>query len=155
MLWLLLRPCPAFLRYWPLFRNLSQARGITLGDTPKLLATRRMDEPSWSNWAAWASSQGCSNLMMFTMEVIRPNAKEKRRISTVYCHKWKTGSVSPYKTPVLGVVWHFTLLSTRCQLHLGQWQWNRFTNGQASQLVRLEPSTRPYNGVIPYKRSVP
>ena len=58
-------------------------------------------------------------------------------------------------TPVLELVWHFTLLPTRCQLHLGQWPWIRFTNNEASNLVRLEPRTHPYIDGILCKRSVP
>ena len=79
----LLRPCPALLKYWAVSWNLRQAWEITLGDTPNL-ATRRTDEPSWSNWTAWATSQGCRYLTMFTVEVNGPNAKGKH-YSNIYC----------------------------------------------------------------------
>ena len=81
----LLRPYPALLEYWPVSWNLHQAWEVTLGDNPNLLATRHTDEPSWSNWTAWAASHGCGYLTMFTMEVIGWNAKGKRWISNVYC----------------------------------------------------------------------
>ena len=101
---------------------------------------------------ARVTSQGFRYLMMFTVEIIGPNAE----LATYTVRNGKLG-LSPLTklTPVLAVVWHFTLLSTRCRLHLGQWQRNRFTNGQASQLVRLEFPTLPYMSVIPCKRSVP
>ena len=171
---------PSFLlrrppEHWPVSRNLRQAREITLGYTSNLLATRRTDEPSWSNWIAWATSRGCRYLMMFTLDVIGPNTKGKCWISHVCVSNGKL-CLSPL-TPVWGLVWNFTLLPTRCRLHRGQWQslhwpqngrdgesgefpaqlasnvqnvsiwWrhhgHRFTNGQDSQLVRLEPPPPP------------
>ena len=108
----LLRHCPALLDYWPVSRNLHHTREISLGDNPNPLATRRTDEPSWSNWTAKAISQGCRYLMMLTVEVIGQIRKESAELAT------------------------YTLSAMeKCLLHLGQWQWNWFTNGQASQLV--------------------
>ena len=82
----LMRPCPVLLEYWPVSRNIHQAREIIHGDTANLLATRRMDEPSRSTWTAWATSQGCRYPMMSTLVVIGPNAKGKHWISNIDCH---------------------------------------------------------------------
>ena len=145
----LLCPCPALLEYWPVSWNLRQARVITLSDTP---------EPSCDQTHGWTILEELDGLANFTNlhwshGVYRgsnwPNDKGKRWISNVYCHKWKNRSVSPHKThSCLGGSQAFhspvDMLSV-APIH----------KYQASPLVRLEPITRPYIGVIPCKRSVP
>ena len=105
----LLRPCPGLLEYWLVSGNLRQAWEITLGGTPNLLATkRRMNH-------AWVILQGCRYLMMFTVNIMGPDAKGNTELATYTVSNGKLDPTPLAKpNPALGIVWHFTLLEKRC-----------------------------------------
>ena len=120
--------------------------------TAKLLATARMDVPSWRSWTTCATWMGCRYHLILPV-VTRALAKCKTREKSVKQDKeteMVCGRHLQNHFLFWGVVLLLPLLSTCYLFHLHQSRWNLFTIASSSKLARLISQNQKLNwlGVV-------